>query len=66
MDSMVFFIYLIFCLLQMLTDGLWIIGMFLSALFLTAPIHGRASIAETLMQDINTVFWKMHQNEVSL
>ncbi len=41
---------LIFCLLQMLTDGLWIIVMFLSALILTAPIHCRASIAETLMQ----------------
>ncbi len=33
----------------MLTDGLWIIVMFLSALILTAPIHSRASIAETLM-----------------
>ncbi len=42
-----------FSLLQMLTDGLWIIVMFLSAvctLILTAPIHCRASIAETLMQ----------------
>ncbi len=33
--------------LLMLTDGLWIIVMFLSALILTAPIHCRASIAET-------------------
>ncbi len=34
-------------------DYLWIIVMFLSAvwtLFLMAPIHCRASIAETLMQ----------------
>ncbi len=34
-------------------DDLWIIVMFLSAvwtLILTAPIHCRASIAETLMQ----------------
>ncbi len=32
------------------TGVLWIIVMFLSALILTAPIHCRASIAETLMQ----------------
>ncbi len=42
------------CLLKTLTDGLvWIIVTFLSAvwtLILTAPIHCRASIAETLMQ----------------
>ncbi len=31
-------------------DYLWIIVMFLSTLILTAPIHCRASIAETLMQ----------------
>ncbi len=34
----------------MLTDGLWIIVMFLSALILTAPIHCRASIAEKFLQ----------------
>ncbi len=32
------------------TGVVWIIVMFLSALILTAPIHCRASIAETLMQ----------------
>ncbi len=32
------------------TGVMWIIVMFLSTLILTAPIHCRASIAETLMQ----------------
>ncbi len=41
------------CLLQMLTDGLEWCGLlwcFYQTLILTAPIHCRASIAETLMQ----------------
>ncbi len=43
----------VFCLLQMLTDGLEWCGLlwcFYQTLILTAPIHCRASIAETLMQ----------------
>ncbi len=42
-----------FCLLQMLTDGLECCGLlwcFYQNLILTAPIHCRPSIAETLMQ----------------
>ncbi len=42
-----------FCLLQMLTDGLECCGLlwcFYQTLILTAPIHCRASIAETLKQ----------------
>ncbi len=39
-----------FCLLQMLTDGVDYLRCFYQTLILTAPIHCRASIAETLMQ----------------
>ncbi len=54
---MFLFLTNIFCLLKTLTDWrgvdyLWIIVMFLSAvwtLILTAPIHCRASIAEQVM-----------------
>ncbi len=45
--------FFIFCLLQMLTDELEWCGLlwcFYQTLILTAPIHCRASIAETLMQ----------------
>ncbi len=54
------------CLLQMLTDGLEWCGVdycdvFIRTLILTAPIHCRASIAETLMQrHISTNLMKKH------